>query len=103
MRKWARQIARWKRQRKTVFVYFAAWALGLGVVPINVEESTDKKRYILEHSEASVVFCWQDYVEEIKGIQDQLPSLREVVIVGEEFTSSRSKRAGVKPAPTGKP
>jgi len=69
---------------QTVIVYFAAWTLGVAVVPINVEESTEKKRYILEHSEASVVFCWQDYLEEIKSLLGGLPRLREVVTVGDD-------------------
>lgn len=69
---------------QTVLIYFAAWTLGMAVVPINVEEPTEKKRYILEHSEASVVFCWQDYREEIEGLRSQVPSLRAVVVVGEE-------------------
>ena len=68
---------------QTVFVYFAAWVLGLGVVPINVEESTDKKRYILEHSEPSVVFCWQDSMEEMKAVSAQLPRVRELIAVGD--------------------
>ena len=68
---------------QTVLVYFAAWALGLGVVPINVEESTEKKRYILEHSEASVVFCWQDSMEEMKAVSAQLPRVRELIAVGD--------------------
>ena len=38
----------------TALIYFAAWTLGVAVVPINVEETPEKKRYILEHSEASV-------------------------------------------------
>jgi acyl-CoA synthetase (AMP-forming)/AMP-acid ligase II len=69
---------------QTVLVYFAAWTLGVAVVPINVEESTEKKRYILEHSEASVVFCWQEFLEEIRGLLGGLPRLREVVAVGED-------------------
>ena len=67
---------------QTVLVYFAAWTLGVAVVPINVEEQTEKKRYILEHSEASVVFCWQDCVDEIRDLMENLPSLRELVVVG---------------------
>lgn len=74
---------------QTVLVYFAAWILGLAVVPINVEESTEKKRYILEHSEASVVFCWQDCVDEVRSLQGDLPRLREVVVVGEENRQGR--------------
>ncbi len=68
---------------QTVFVYFAAWVLGLGVVPINVEESTEKKRYILEHSEPSVVFCWQDSMDEMKAVSAQLPRVRELIAVGD--------------------
>ncbi|MBI3810086.1 MAG: acyl--CoA ligase, partial [Nitrospirae bacterium] len=74
---------------QTVLVYFAAWTLGLAVVPINVEESTEKKRYILEHSEASVAFCWQDCVDEVRSLQGDLPRLREVVVVGEENRQGR--------------
>lgn len=39
----------------TVVLYFAAWVAGVAVVPINIEEPPDKKRYILEHSEAAAV------------------------------------------------
>ncbi len=73
---------------QTVLVYFAAWTLGVAVVPINVDELPEKKQYIIEHSEASAVFCWQDYVEEIKGMQPKLPHLHEVITVGEELFAS---------------
>ncbi|CAI4029912.1 Long-chain fatty acid--CoA ligase [Nitrospira tepida] len=63
----------------TVMVYFAAWTLGLAVVPINAEEAPEKKRYILEHSEASAVLCWEGSFEELKQLQGELPALRHVV------------------------
>src|SRR5207237_968537 len=69
---------------QTVFIYFAAWVLGLGVVPISVEETVEKKRYILEHSEATVCFCWQDYEEEIRGLLQEIDSLAMVVTVNDE-------------------
>jgi len=69
---------------QTVFIYFAAWLLGAAVVPINAEESLEKTRYILEHSEASVCFCWQDYADEISGLLGEIDTLRLVVIVGDE-------------------
>jgi long-chain acyl-CoA synthetase len=68
----------------TVIVYFAAWLSGLTVVPINVEESPDKKRFILEHSEAVAVCCWHSQVEELKDLQRDLPSLRQVLVVGQD-------------------
>src|SRR5207245_3734996 len=70
---------------QTVFIYFAAWVLGLGVVPISVEETVEKKRYILEHSEATVCFCWQDYEEEISGLLQEIDSLAMVVTVDDEM------------------
>jgi len=68
---------------QTVVIYFAAWMLGIAVVPINIEESTEKKRYILEHSEAAAVFCRQDDLDEVKAIQAALRTLRAVVTVGD--------------------
>jgi long-chain acyl-CoA synthetase len=63
----------------TVVLYFAAWISGITVVPINVEEPTDKKRFILEHSEASAVCCWHSYVGEVNELQRDLPALRHVI------------------------
>lgn len=68
----------------TVVLYFAAWILGITVVPINVEESTDKKRFILEHSEASAVCCWHSYLEEVNEILPDLPVLPHVVALNDE-------------------
>lgn len=67
----------------TVVLYFAAWILGITVVPINVEEPTDKKRFILEHSEASAVCCWHSYLEEVTDLQSDLSRLRHVVTLND--------------------
>jgi long-chain acyl-CoA synthetase len=69
---------------QTVVLYFAAWKLGLAVVPINVEEPVEKKRYILEHSEAVAVCCWPDYFDEVRSLQHELPALHHVVTVTDE-------------------
>lgn len=69
---------------QTVVLYFAAWKLGLAVVPINVEEPVEKKRYILEHSEAVAVCCWPDYLDEVQSLQCDLPMLHHVVTVTDE-------------------
>ena len=68
----------------TVILYFAAWLSAVTVVPINVEESPDKKRFILEHSEAVAVCCWHSDVEELKELQRDLPSLRQVIAVSKD-------------------
>ena len=78
----------------TTLIYFAAWTLGVAVVPINVEETPEKKRYILEHSEASVALCWQDVYGEITGLQSMLPALRDVVALGDGGILGEKERKG---------
>ena len=68
---------------QTVVLYFAAWVLGIAVVPINVEESAEKTRYILEHSEAAAIFCWHDCLDEIASLAATLPLIRDVVAVAD--------------------
>ena len=68
----------------TVVLYFAAWTLGVTIVPINSEDFEDKKRYILEHSEASAVCCWHTYLDEVKDLQRDLPALRHVIALNDE-------------------
>jgi len=68
---------------QTVLIYFAAWTLGIAVVPINVEEPVEKTRYILEHSEAKVLFCWEQYAEELTSCAEDIPTLEQVVLVSE--------------------
>lgn len=67
----------------TVVLYFAAWLSGISVVPINIEESTDKKRFILEHSEASAVCCWHSHVEEAHDVRRGLPTLQHVITLND--------------------
>jgi long-chain acyl-CoA synthetase len=75
---------------QTVVLYFAAWTLGLAVVPINVEEPVEKKRYILEHSEDVAVCCWPDYLDEVRSLQQDLPALHHVVTVTDEGFSEEA-------------
>ena len=49
----------------TIVQYFAAWALGLCVVPLNMGEDDARLQYILENSGARVLFCRQDYLERV--------------------------------------
>jgi acyl-CoA synthetase (AMP-forming)/AMP-acid ligase II len=68
----------------TVILYFAAWVSGLTVVPINVEEPANKKRFILEHSEAVAVCYWHTYAEEVQELQREIPSLRHAIAVDKD-------------------
>jgi long-chain acyl-CoA synthetase len=68
----------------TVVLYFAAWLSGITVVPINAEEPQDKKRFILEHSEASAVCCWHTYLDEVNSLRSELPTLRHVITLNDD-------------------
>ncbi|HKY71511.1 MAG TPA: class I adenylate-forming enzyme family protein [Nitrospira sp.] len=68
----------------TVILYFAAWVSGLTIVPINVDEPADKKRFILEHSEAVACCCWHAYAEEVQELQREIPTLRQVIAVDKD-------------------
>ncbi len=67
----------------SVVIYFAAWKLGLAVVPLDAEERMERKRYVLGHSEARVVFCTKEWLEEILSIGKDCPNLKHVVSLGE--------------------
>lgn len=49
----------------TVIVYFACWAIGAVVVPINVSEDAHRVNYILENSNAKVIFTRNEYMEKL--------------------------------------
>lgn len=84
----------------TVLTYFAAWMLGVAVVPINIEEPREKKHYILEHSEVSAVVCWQDGDDELCALQSEIPTLRTIIVLGDAGVLD-SKRTGEQPPPNG--
>lgn len=67
----------------TVQVYFAAWLLGSSVVPISITETPERKRYIIEHSGAVIVFCWKDIEDEIRNLVEDLSPRPDVVGVGD--------------------
>ncbi len=50
----------------TIIQYFAAWAAGMCVVPLNMSEDDDRLRYILENSGTKLIFCREDYLRRIK-------------------------------------
>lgn len=85
---------------QTVVLSFAAWVSGITVVPINLDESTEKKRFIIEHAEASAVCCWETHLDEAMDFLDDAPSLRHVVVMDEDGVVEHRKQTarGIKPA-----
>ena len=81
----------------TVIMYFAAWVLGAVVVPINMEESEERKQYILEHSEARFVFCWPTRCDEILALSKELPHLQEIIPIPEDPSAFMNVLNGARP------
>lgn len=52
----------------TVVQYYAAWILGLVVVPINLGEDDERIAYILENGEVKLAFVRDQYVDRIEAI-----------------------------------
>ncbi len=52
----------------TIIQYFAAWMIGACVVPLNMTEDDNRLSYILENSEAQIVFCREEYYARIENI-----------------------------------
>ncbi len=69
---------------RTVLIYVAAWTLGIAVVPINIEESPERRRYILEHSDATALCCWHERLDEALAMQAALPNLKHIVAVDDD-------------------
>ncbi len=53
---------------ETIVQYFAAWMIGACVVPLNMTEDDHRLGYILENSEAQIIFCREEYCGRIENI-----------------------------------
>src|SRR6266480_2190642 len=68
----------------TVIHYFAAWLMGVCVVPVSLSEDDARINYILENSGAKLVFLRKEYIERVLPIIESIPSVRVTMIYGEE-------------------
>jgi long-chain acyl-CoA synthetase len=68
----------------TVCLYFAAWTLGLAVVPLNTSEDDERIAYILENADARVLFSRPEYLERARALLPRAPRVRSLVPLTEE-------------------
>ena len=52
----------------SVILYFACWAIGAVVVPINVSEDEDRVKYIVQNSTSKMLFTRNEFAEKISAI-----------------------------------
>ena len=80
----------------TVVHYFAAWLLGLVVVPVNLGEDDERIAYILENGEVELAFVRTEYRDRFRGILEQhdyLKNVEWIICEGEleNFTSQKGE------------
>ena len=73
----------------TVIQYFAAWSLGVTVVPVNVNEEPERIRYILKSSHTKLAFVKEEYYQRISEIADELGL--QIIIHGAETNGTGEK------------
>lgn len=68
----------------TVLLYFAAWSVGLTVVPVNVGEDDERVVFITNNAESKVMFVRPDYVARMARLRSKFTHIRDMVQVGGE-------------------
>lgn len=63
---------------QTVVIYFAAWLIGLVIVPINLDEDNRRIGFILEDADVKLAFIHEDYVERIEGIKKKQKAIKSL-------------------------
>jgi len=66
----------------TVIQYFAAFALGAAVVPVNVGEDDKRVAFVLEDSGAKLAFVQSEFVDRIQKLKNSSGSLERIVETG---------------------
>jgi long-chain acyl-CoA synthetase len=66
---------------QTPVQYFAAWLLGLVVVPVNLGEDDERIAYILENAKVELAFIRKDYRERISNIFHDNDALKNIETV----------------------
>jgi acyl-CoA synthetase (AMP-forming)/AMP-acid ligase II len=62
--------------------FFAAAKLGAVLVPINFRLTAGEVRYILDHSDSSLVVCDPEYGQLIEEARRDVPSVKHVIVAG---------------------
>jgi long-chain acyl-CoA synthetase len=85
---------------QTVVHYFAAWTLGLVVVPLNLGEDDARLLYIMQNAQVKHLFVQQPHAERIQGILKQDAQLNRsgVTVFGDDMDYARD--TDLVPSPT---
>jgi acyl-CoA synthetase (AMP-forming)/AMP-acid ligase II len=73
-----------------VEIYYACAKLGACFVPVNFRAKHEELSYMLNASEAAVLFAGKRYLDLIDSLRGEVPSLREVITLDEASDGLRS-------------
>ncbi|MFI5263082.1 MAG: class I adenylate-forming enzyme family protein [Candidatus Kapaibacterium sp.] len=79
----------------TVVHYFAAWLMGVCVVPVSISEDDNRIHYILENSGAKLVFLRKEYLDRVIPIIESIPSIQTTMICG-DFSDQNNAGENIK-------
>lgn len=84
---------------RTVLIYFAAWMLGVTVVPVNIGEDDDRVEFILRNSESKAAFALPEQLSRMAPMRERLPKLVSTVSVdiGRALAVSSAESQGYVP------
>jgi acyl-CoA synthetase (AMP-forming)/AMP-acid ligase II len=72
----------------TVIQYFAAWLMGVCVVPVSLSEDDNRITYILQNSGAKLVFVRKQYLERFQPIIASVQTIETILVTGEPGTEN---------------
>ncbi len=78
----------------TVVHYFAAWLMGVCVVPVSVSEDDHRISYILENSGAALVFLRSEYQDRLQPLINSIPTIQMTLLCGDEQHSVDERTNG---------
>jgi len=73
----------------TVVQYFAAWLMGVCVVPVSLSEDDNRIQYVLENSGVKLVFLRDEYSQRILPLVKSISTIGTTILCG-EITSQSS-------------
>ncbi len=77
---------------QAILIYFAAWHLGISVVPLNMGEEDKRLSYVLEHSGVKALFALNEYAARMRPLRAAAPKIEHVFLV--DSTGSQDASGG---------
>jgi long-chain acyl-CoA synthetase len=85
-----------------LIAYFACFKLGAWAGPVNAHLKSQEIEFIISNSQACVVITQQNLYPKIAEVQANIPSLRHIIIVGDQWSVVSKNGSGISEEAHGK-